>query len=242
MKIAQYRGLTTLSTHGSAARKYHLDVIIVTRNTLMDHRHHRVNWGAGMPRSRTKTWAEPLKWNGRAAMTGYRPRIFCASLADVFDNEVDPQWRADLWELIKATPNLRWMLLTKRIGNAEKMLPKDWPLPHVGLMATMVNQEEWDRDWPKLAKVPAPWRGVSCEPLLGHINIGTARPDWIITGGESGPDHRLIQRDWVRSIRDQCTQVGIAFYHKQWGGLRPKQNGCELDGREHTDFPIALGA
>jgi protein gp37 len=199
-------------------------------------------WGAGVPRRRTKTWGDPIKWNRQAALTGYRPRVFCASLADVFDNEVYPVWREDLWRLIAATPNLRWMLLTKRIGNAAKMLPPDWPYENAGLMATMVSQEEFDRDWPKLKAVPATWRGISMEPLLGPIDIGHERPDWIITGGESGPLCRPIDPDWIRSLRDQCTAGGIAFHHKQWGGLRPTANGCMLDGVEIKQFPQALMA
>ena len=199
-------------------------------------------WGAGVPRRRTKTWGNPLTWDRKAAVTGLRPRVFCASLADVFDNEVPDEWRADLWALVKATPNLRWILLTKRIGNAAKMLPADWPYPNAGLMATLANQEEWDRDWPKLARTPATWHGVSAEPLLGPIDIGTAKPDWLIVGGESGPQHRHTSPDWVRSLRDQCAANGVAFHFKQWGGVRPKSNGCELDGREYKDFPAALAA
>jgi protein gp37 len=209
-----------------------------------DHRKHRVTWGTGNPRSRTSEsyWRNPFKWNREAAKTGERPRIFCSSLADVFDNEVPLEWRDDLWGVIRATPLLRWMLLTKRIGNVLKMVPPDWPFPHVGIMATIVNQEEWDRDFPKLMSVPTPWRGVSAEPLLGPIDIGQARPDWVITGGESGPRARPIDAAWVRSLRDQCARNGTAFHHKQWGGLRPKQGGCELDGREHKAFPLALAA
>lgn len=199
-------------------------------------------WGAGVPRRRTKTWGDPVKWNKQAAITGTRPRVFCASLADVFDNEVDDAWRTDLWALLRATPNLRWMLLTKRIGNARKMLPADWPFQHVGLMATLATQEEWDRDYPKLERTPAAWHGVSAEPLLGPIDIGSAKPDWIITGGESGAHFRCTDPNWVRALRDRCAANGIAFHHKQWGGVRPKSNGCELDGREHKAFPAALAA
>jgi protein gp37 len=199
-------------------------------------------WGAGVPRRRTKTWGDPKRWNRKAQATGYRPRVFSASLADVFDNEVDPSWRADLWQLIRETPNLRWMLVTKRIGNVAKMVPADWPMPHVGLISTIVTQQEWDRDWPKLARTPAAWRGISMEPLLGPIDIGGERPDWIITGGESGPVSRLTQPEWVRSLRDQCAASGIAFHHKQWGGVRPSENGCLLDGREYKEFPAALAA
>ena len=199
-------------------------------------------WGAGVPRRRTKTWGDPIKWNKQAAITGYQPRVFCASLADVFDNEVDHAWRVDLWQLLRETPNLRWMLLTKRIGNAAKMLPADWPFPHVGLMSTLENQEVWDRDYHKLAALPAAWHGVSAEPLLGPINIGDAKPDWIITGGESGHGFRPLDMGAVRSLRDQCARNGIAFHHKQNGGFRGKDAGCLVDGVEHKHFPTALAA
>jgi protein gp37 len=124
--------------------------------------------------------------------------VFCADASDVFDNEVPPEWRADLWEVIRKTPLLRWMLLTKRIGNVPKMVPADWPFPHVGIMATIVNQAEWDRDFPKLVSVPAPWHGISAEPLLGPIDIGEARPDLVITSGESGPRARFIDPECGR--------------------------------------------
>jgi protein gp37 len=201
------------------------------------------DWGPGVPRHRTSTsyWRGPIIWNKEATLTGDRPRVFCASWADVFDNEGDPSWRTDLWALIKATPNLHWMLLTKRIANAPKMLPPDWPYPHVGLMSTLENQDVFDRDWPKLARVPVAWRGVSMEPLLSAINIGAARPDWIIVGGESRPNHRDMPAAWVRDIRDQCVAAGIAFHFKQWSGARPKSNGCEIDGREYKEYPAAHG-
>ena len=123
-----------------------------------------VKWGSGQPRRRTSdaNWRMPLKWNREAERTGVRPRVFCASLADVFDNEVDPAWRADLFKLIADTPNLDWLLLTKRIGNAQRMIGEAltimseagkpmnrWPWPNVWLSATVVNQEEADRDIPK---------------------------------------------------------------------------------------------
>ncbi len=197
-------------------------------------------WGHGVPRRRTKTWGDPKRWDRKAAANGHRPRVFCASLADVLDNEVPDEWRTDLWQLIRETRNLRWMLVTKRIGNAARMLPSDWPMPHVGLISTIVTQEEWDRDWPKLARTPAAWRGISMEPLLGPIEIGDGLPDWIITGGESGPVSRPTRPEWVRSLRDQCKARGIAFHHKQWGGARPADNGCLLDGVEHKEFPAVL--
>ena len=209
---------------------------------LMQDRYGRVIWGPGQARIRTKTWGDPLKWNRKAAITGYRPRVFCASLADVFDNEVDDTWRVDLWQLLRDTPNLRWILLTKRIGNAKKMLPADWPFPNAGLMSTLENQEVWDRDYHKLVDTPAAWHGVSAEPLLSAINIGDARPDWIITGGESGPGFRPLDMNAVRSLRDQCARNGVTFHHKQNGGITGKVAGCLVDGVEHKHFPPALAA
>jgi hypothetical protein len=111
---------------------------------------------------------------------------------------------------MRKTPLLHWMLLTKRIGNAAKMLPPDWPFAHAGLMATLENQQVWDRDYPKLIRIPAAWHGVSAEPLLGPIDIG-------IVGGESGLHHRSIDPRWVPSLRDQCARNGIAFHFNAVG-------------------------
>lgn len=201
-------------------------------------------WGAGVPRRRTKTWNDPIKWNRQAEISGARPRVFCASLADVFDNEVDPNWRDDLFRLIRETPNLRWLLLTKRIGNALKMLPLDWGsgYQNVALGSTLENQEVWDRDIDKLMSTPARLHFVSAEPLLGRIDIGDARPDWIITGGESGPGFRPLDMDAVRFMRDQCDRAGIAYHHKQNGGITGKVAGCLVDSVEHKHFPEALAA
>lgn len=140
-----------------------------------------INWGPGAPRRRTSAanWSMPHRWNDQAgafmAQHGRRQRVFCASLADVFDNAVDPQWRADLFALILATPALDWLLLTKRIGNVSAMLPEavvGGELPsNVWLGATIVNQAEADRDIPKLLAVPAAKRFLSMEPLLGPVDL-----------------------------------------------------------------------
>lgn len=187
-----------------------------------------VQWGAHADRRRTsdRNWQRPLSWNDRAAKEGRRFRVFCASLADVFDNQVPDEWRTDMWAVVRRTPNLEWLVVTKRIANAAVMLPDDWGLgyPHVMLLSTVVNQEEADRDIPKLLATPATRRGLSCEPLLGPIKI---KPfvrvglDWIIAGGESGAKARPMHPDWVRSLRDQCRRVGVAFHFKQWGEWYP---------------------
>ncbi len=216
--------------------------------TLMDDRYGRVKWGAGEARQRTKTWGQPLAWERKAAASGQPWRVFCASLADVFDNEVPDEWRTDLWALIAATPHLTWMILTKRIGNVK------YPMPaNVWLGATVVNQEEADRDVVKLQHVQAKVRFLSCEPLLGPLDLRDPMNDmgepryaymdadledhrihWVIVGGESGPGARPIKPEWVRSIRDQCAFHGTAFHFKQWG---PKGVEPLLDGKLHHAFP-----
>lgn len=145
-----------------------------------------VQWGAGQPRRRTSddNWKLPERWQREAAAFhaehGRRRRVFCASLADVFDNEVPTAWRVDLLRLIEATPDVDWLLLTKRIGNVDRLLDEaahlmpevmKWPLPNVWLGATVVNQAEADRDIPKLLAVPARVRFLSIEPMLGPIDL-----------------------------------------------------------------------
>lgn len=174
-----------------------------------------------------------------------RRRVFCASLADVFDNEVDPAWRADLFALIGATPNLDWLLLTKRISNVTKMLgdvltelqlrghdPLQWPWPNVWIGSTVCNQAEADRDIPKLLETPASVKFLSMEPLLGPVDLmpmfehradvhADTGIDWVIAGGESGAHARPMSPDWVRSLRDQCAAAGVPFLFKQWGEWIP---------------------
>ena len=183
-------------------------------------------WGPSADRTRTSVanWRKPLAWDRAAGLAGERHRVFCASLADVFDNHasIDPEWRADLWRLIASTPNLDWMLLTKRPGNIEKMLPHGWGRGwhNVWLGCTVVNQEEADRDIPKLLKVDAAVRFLSMEPLLGPVEL-LGGIDLVIVGGESGRKARPMHPDWARSLRDQCQDAGIPFFFKQWGEWAP---------------------
>ena len=138
-------------------------------------------WGPHGQRQRTsaRNWKQPLEWErGHAAFHfqhGRRRRVFCASLADVFDNAVPEAWRDDLWDLIDATPNLDWLLVTKRIGNVGNMLPVPFDFdrlyPHVWLGITVVNQTEANRDVQKLLRVPARVRFLSVEPMLGPVDL-----------------------------------------------------------------------
>lgn len=219
---------------------------------LMDKRYHKVQWGAGQPRVRTSeaNWRMPIKWDKAAAAAGRRDRVFCASLADVFDNEVDPVWRADLFKLIADTPNLDWLLLTKRIGNAARMFPFGWqdfgPPANVWIGATIVNQEEYDRDIGKLLSTPAKKHFISMEPLLGAIDMrlgGASMPtysphrpllplDLVIVGGESGPKARDFDIGWCRSIVAQCKAAGVACFVKQMG-----DKPCWSDDDEDSEPP-----
>jgi len=214
---------------------------------LMDHRYGRVRWGAGEDRSRTSesNWNEPKRWDRTAAKAGTRPFVFSASLADVFDNEVDDRWRHDLFALIEATPNLVWLLLTKRIGNVLKMTDPGRGHPclpaNAAVGATMANQEEYDRDRMKLHEVKVRREPLftfgSFEPLLGLTLIDKHAPDWIIVGGESGRNARPMELDWARSLRRQSAELGRAFNFKQVGGRGSDKGGHELDGRVHFDRP-----
>lgn len=212
---------------------------------LMDVRHGRVSWGAGNDRSRTaaSTWRQPRKWNRDAIAAGTRPFVFCASLADVFDNEVDLEWRADLFELIEETPSLVWLLLTKRIGNVPAMAGRGPRLPaNVAIGATMASQMEYDRDRMKLAAVKHELRPLftfgSFEPLLGPVILDLNAPDWIIVGGESGPKARPMNLDWARSLQRQSADLHRVFNFKQVGGRGSDKGGHKLDGVTYFDRPI----
>ena len=137
------------------------------------------NWGPGAPRRiySEDHWAKPMKWQRDApkfhTLHGRNRRVF-PSVCDPFDNEAPGLQRERLWATIRATPALTWLLLTKRIGNAKSMLPADWGdgYPNVWLGATVVTQEEADRDVPKLLAVPARVRFLSIEPMLGPVDLG----------------------------------------------------------------------
>jgi protein gp37 len=214
---------------------------------LMDTRYGRVRWGVGEDRSRTapSTWRQPRKWNRAAQASGVATFVFCASLADVFDNEVDDLWRRDLFTLIEQTPSLTWLLLTKRIGNVKRMTDPTRgciPLPsNVAVGATMANQEEYDRDRLKLDEVKmfadVRFTFGSFEPLLGPVILDKNAPDWIIVGGESGPNARHMDSDWARSLLRQSAELGRVFNFKQGGGRGADKGGHTLDGQTYFDRP-----
>jgi protein gp37 len=259
-----------------------------------DHRYGKVKWGNAGTRVLTSdaNWQKPMAWNRTAESLGIRYRVFCASLADVFEDWQGPimspgsnpvilgkEFRASkgdnrmtmddvrlqLFDLIDRTPNLDWLLLTKRPENIERMWFDPDSLngfPHrknVWLGTSVENQEFADKRIPELLKCRdlSPVLFLSCEPLTGPVNItriaeenGFASPgvdgiDWVITGGESGPNARPADPEWFRSLRDQCEAAGVPFHFKQWGEfgadqvrVGKKNAGRLLDGMTHDGLPI----
>jgi protein gp37 len=219
---------------------------------------HAVWGGREAPRRffSAKHWAEPNAWNRAAAKDGVRRRVFCASMADVFEDRPDLEdARGSLFGLMEVTPMLDWQVLTKRPANITRLVPSDWLThwpAHVWMGTTAEDQHWLDIRARYLADVPAPIRFLSYEPTLGPLptlafytsSDGQQRPrfQWVIAGGESGSGARAIDPDWVRSVRDQCLATHTPFFFKQWGGFHPKAHGAVLDGREWKQFPDTAAA
>lgn len=189
-------------------------------------------WGARAPRRffTDRHWAEPLAWNRDAERNGERRRVFCASMADVFERRADlKEARSRLWRLIGQTPNLDWLLLTKRPHNISTMAPwghNQWP-DNIWLGTTVENQHWAEERIPELGKHPARVRFLSCEPLLGELDLtpyfAKGLIDWVIAGGESGARSRPMSPRWVRKLRDDCVRHQVAFHFKQWGHWAPAE-------------------
>lgn len=186
-------------------------------------------WGINAPRRffGDKHWNEPIRWNKMAEAAGERHRVFCASMADVFEDRSDlDEARARLWKLIAVTPKLDWLLLTKRPEMISKIAPwkEDWPT-NVWIGTTVESQEYADLRLPFLTKIPAAVRFISAEPLLGPLNLSEwmSDLDWVITGGESGPKARPTSPSWFLNLMNQCMASEVAFHFKQWGDWAPGQ-------------------
>jgi protein gp37 len=187
-------------------------------------------WGPHGERKRTSeaNWRKPRQWAKAARGTGKRPRVFCASLADVFDNRAPQEWRDDLFELIRDTPELDWLLLTKRPENIDGMLPLSWRASarpnwdNVWLGTTCEDQAAYDRRWPVLSDIPAAVHFISYEPAIGPLRLhsGTQQPDWLICGGESGPGARFMPEQWAEHVMLDCERAGVHFFMKQMTGKK----------------------
>ena len=212
-----------------------------------------VQWGPLAERriAGPDTWAATLKWERKAKRDGTRRRVFCASMADVFDDRRDlDAARVRLFRLMQDTPHLDWLVLTKRPENVIALIDGVWiddgfPV-NVWLGTTVENQPMADRRIAELLKIPCNRHFLSCEPLLGNVNLmpwlgipqNNSRVDWVICGGESGPGARPMQTEWARSLRDQCANAGVPFFFKQWGGIDKHAAGRVLDGRTWDQFPL----
>lgn len=220
---------------------------------LMDHRYGRVTWGEDRIHTAPSTWNAPFKWDADAAASGLPATVFCLSLGDIWDNDVDPLWRRSAFNVMELTRHLTYLLLSKRIGNAVKMcdpLAGEKLLPrNAALGATMVTQDEWDRDMPKLRRagevLGALFTFASVEPMLDRINTHGNLPDWVICGGESGKHARPMHPDWPRALRDQCAAAGVPFFFKQWGEWadvnQPENGALVMESRPRHFWPDRAG-
>lgn len=204
----------------------------------------------------------PRKWR--------KPRrIFVNSLADLFHDQVPDAFIAEAWSVMARCPQHTFQVLTKRAGRMRSLLRRPsfrdnlahwgapWPLPNVWLGVSVENQ-----DWARiridaLVDTPAAVRWVSCEPLLGAVDMkpwlgktvtGIGRQgqagleaievadgiDWVVVGGESGPGARPMHPDWARRLRDQCAAANVPFFFKQWGEWQDGSSGSRVGDRDHV--------
>jgi protein gp37 len=198
-------------------------------------------WGLTGGRRRTSKalWRKPLKWNLDALMDNEPARVFCASLADVFEDRVDTNaWRPEVFDLIRSTPWLDWQLLTKRPENLARMLPDDWGdgYPNVWLGTSIENNAVVHRA-SELTSVPSYVHFVSYEPAIGPLDeLPLADIEWVIVGGESGPGYRHMDLSWAHDMRRRCRRAGTAFFFKQDSAPRTEM-GIGALGAIYRDYP-----
>jgi len=175
-------------------------------------------------------WAEPRAWDRAAARDGVRRRVFCGSMCDVFEDHsgLDGQ-RGKLWDLIGETPNLDWLLLTKRPENIAGMCGV-LGASNVWLGTSVEDLTRGLYRVPLLLRLPATIRFLSLEPLLEPVRLvlHSADPtgwiDWVIVGGESGPGARPMDQGWARDILRKCRALRVPFFMKQLGGHPDKRD------------------
>lgn len=204
------------------------------------------NWGPGKERRLMSVnhWREPLKWNEDAERKGVRYRVFCASMADVFEERAPKSEQTRLWSLIAETPHLDWQLLTKRPERIAECLPVDWGQGYCNVwLGTSVEDERVIKRIGHLTQIPAVVRFLSVEPLIGPLpNLPLQNIHWVIVGGESGHGARPMQKEWVLDIQEQCRSHNVAFFFKQWGGVHKRKAGRELEGTYYNAMPVVRSA
>jgi protein gp37 len=232
---------------------------------LMDKRFNRVQWGDNGMREKTSeaNWKTLQKWDRKLNGTGRRERVFIASLADVFEKHDSgiAHWRFDLWSIVENLQNLEVLLLTKRPENILDCTPytwhnqaatdqtahwargpivAQWPV-HVWTGVSIENQETAHVRLSELARVPGK-HFLSVEPILGPIDMGDISAiDWIIIGGESGPNARPLDLEWVEDILRQCETARVAIFVKQLGSHWARSTGAaHSKGGDPGEWPAGL--
>jgi protein gp37 len=178
----------------------------------------------------TAALAQPLRWRD--------PRlVFVNSMSDLFHAKVPAEFIRRVFDVMAATPQHTYQVLTKRARRLRRLAPSlEWPA-NVWMGVSVENSDVLDRV-DDLRAVPAAVRFLSCEPLLGPLpGLDLDGIGWVIAGGESGPQARPMTPEWVTEIRDNCQDHGVPFFFKQWGGRTPKAGGRELDGQTWSQYP-----
>ncbi len=175
----------------------------------------------------------PYRWRS--------PRlVFVDSMSDLFHPGISLDFIKRVFAVMSDTPRHTYQVLTKRSKRLESVASDlDWP-PNVW-MGVSVESDRYAFRINHLRSVDSVVRFVSAEPLLGPLHdLNLSSIDWLIAGGESGPNARPMDVSWVRDLRDQCRIADVAFFFKQWGGRTPKSGGRELDGRHHDEMPMRV--
>jgi protein gp37 len=176
---------------------------------------------------------QPLRWK--------RPRrIFVNSMSDLFHKDVPASFIDQVFDVMWRAEWHNFQVLTKRSSRMNDYLMQRFgKLPDHVWFGVSVEDAKVKRRIDVLRTIPAGVRFLSVEPLIGPLGVlDLSGIGWVIVGGESGPGARRMHPDWVREIRDQCMAANVPFFFKQWGGIRPKANGRELDGREWNGMPL----
>ncbi len=214
-------------------------------------RHQLDVWGplSASNRHLTKTASDPRTWNREAQAQGRRFKVFCASLADVFEPHSQvAEARLRLWTLIEEAPYLDWQLLTKRPKFIRTLVPQTWLQhwpDHVWIGTSVGTQSAAEKRIPYVLDLPAPVIFLSCEPLVEEIALESwlklQKIAWVICGGYSGAEHRPMQLSWARSLRDACKQYDIAFFMKQLGSVYAREHHLHnWKGEDMAEFPPDL--
>lgn len=179
--------------------------------------------------------AAPQRWR--------RPRlVFVNSMSDLFHPKVPAEFIMSVFNVMTSTPQHTYQVLTKRPKRARTLL-RDRPMAPNVWIGVSVEEDQYNDRIHVLREIPAAVRFLSCEPLLGPLpSLDLTGIDWVIVGGESGPDARPMQEEWATEIRDRCATAGVRFFFKQWGGRTPKAGGRHLDGRTWDDMPATVAA